>query len=340
MKKLKIMFAGSPAFVFPVLEFLAKESDLLAVMTNAPTKTGRGKKLLPSPLFACLEDFLQTDKSCKALSKAEIIEVEKIDDEVLQKVKKLNCDLLVCYAFGKFFPPEFLALFPYGGINIHPSILPRWRGASPVQSAILAGDKITGVSIQTLANKMDSGKILARAKYALDDTKTAGEVLDSLTEKAIPLLRSILADIEKAFAESQEQNEAEASYCTKIKREKINWSKSALEIAREILALNPSPKAFSEVAGERITLLEAKALNFSGLSDNTSPDNLTTESFAPLEKKQKIGKIVGKDKKNGILVQTGNGILAIQKLQRQGKKELFWKDFLNGYKNFLDLCFE
>lgn len=340
MKKLKVIFAGSPAFVFPVVEFLARESDLQAVMTNAPAKTGRGKKLLPSPLLACVREFLQSDKSCEVLAKAEILEVENIDDEVIQKVKKQGCDLLVCYAFGKFFPQEFLALFRYGGINIHPSLLPRWRGASPVPSAILAGDKITGVSIQTLAKKMDTGKILARTEYALDDTKNAGEVLQVLTENAIPLLRVVLADIEKALAEAQEQNEVEACYCTKITREKIDWRKSALEIAREVLALSPNPKAFSEVAGERITLLEAKALDCADLLDCKVPEYVCGEALNSLEKKQKIGKIVGTDKKNGILVQTGNGILAIQKLQRQGKKELPWKDFLNGYKNFLGLSFE
>ncbi len=333
MNKLKIVFAGSPEFVFPVLEILAEEHELVAVMTNAPAPTGRGKKLCASPIAQCVRSAVQCADAPDAiagLSTAELLEVETIDAAVFEKVKNLQADLLVCYAFGKIFSEQFLKLFRYGGINIHPSLLPRWRGASPVQAAIMAGDRTTGVSIQTLAKKMDSGKILAAAEYSLNDTKNAGEILNALTEKALPLLQNVLADINQAIAGGRLQNEAEATYCTKLSREKLDWSKSADVIARTVLAMTPNPKAFSEVEGERITVLEVKALN---------KDAAIAAAKNFVEKKIEIGKIIGVDKTHGILVQTGDGILAIQKLQRQGKKELGWKDFLNGYKNFLDLKF-
>ncbi|MEL3905023.1 MAG: methionyl-tRNA formyltransferase [Treponemataceae bacterium] len=345
MSKLKIVFAGSPDFIFPVLEVIAAEHELAAVITNAPSPTGRGKKMQAAPLVRRIRNFIeqthrateagsadaQSEKIVAAFSAAELLETDKIDETVFEKIKAMQADMLVCYAFGKIFSENFLKLFRYGGINIHPSLLPRWRGATPVPAAIMAGDAITGVTIQTLAKKMDSGKILIADTYPLTDTENTGEVLRALTAKAIPLLQTVLTDADTAFANARAQNESEATYCAKIAREKINWHESAEVIARTVLALTPTPKAFSEVAGERITVWNAKALK----KDSASADS---QNF--VEKKREIGTIIGVDKIHGILVQTGNGILAIQKLQRQGKKELSWKDFLNGYKNFLDLKFE
>lgn len=338
---MKILFASSTSFVFPVLEFLAQEHELLAILTNAPARFGRGKKMEASPLLKSLKAYIdkfgnskeETAESqvAKKLSHIKIIEAEKLDEKIEEEIQKLHCDLLVCYSYGKIFTEKFLSSFRHGGINLHPSLLPRWRGASPVPAAILNGDRITGISIQTLVKKMDAGKILASSEYHLNDSKNAGEVLDILTKKSIPLLNEVLKDFPKALNSAREQNEAEATYCTKLEAQKINWESSATDIMRTVLALSPKPKAFSFVAGERITLSTVKALNKKDL------ENIDKKL---LEKKEENGKILQSNKNYGILVQSGDGIVAIQSLQRQGKKELNWKDFLNGYKNFLELKFE
>lgn len=336
---MKILFAASPDFVYPVLEFLACEHELAAVLTNAPRQSGRGKKMHASPLLQHVNSVIHTEhknfvdtsaeRVVEKLSRVKIIEADTIDETVYAEVQALDCDLLVCYAFGKMFTEKFLSLFRYGGINIHPSLLPRWRGASPVPAAILHGDTITGVSIQTLVKKMDAGKILAAASYPLNDRENAGEVLVALTEKSVGLLRRVLADFPLALKNAQPQDESAATYCTKLRREKINWNNSALQIARTVLALTPNPKAFSSVAGERITLTKVSVL-----------DTDKERCIEAIEKNAKNGKIVGVDKDSGILVQTAQGLLAIERLQREGKKEMPWKDFLNGYGTFLECAFD
>lgn len=331
------MFAGSPAFVFPVLKLLAETCDLVAVLTNVPAKKGRGKKLTPSPLLQKFDEFLRvqktlevgTDTVTEKLLKVRVLEVDELDEAIEKQIQKLNCDLLVCYAFGKIFSKSFLSCFRYGGINIHPSLLPRWRGASPVPFAIFYGDRKTGVCIQTISEKMDCGDILASSEYNLTDTESAGTVLENLTDKSLKLLKEVLNNFPKALKNAKPQNEENATYCKKLKREKINWDKSAIEILRTILALNPKPKAFSYVSGEQITFSQVSVI-----------EKKSVEYKSLIEKKHKNGKILKADKQYGILVQTEEGILAIQRLQRQGKKEMHWKDFLNGYKDFLDKSFD
>lgn len=337
-KKMRVLFAGSPAFVLPVVHCLAETTELAAVMTNAPVPTGRGKKLKSSPLASALAGNPQYASSecfdTDTRNTIKLLQVDEIDEQVEKAVSDLHCDLLVCYAFGKIFTERFLSLFRFGGINIHPSLLPRWRGATPVPAAIMAGDKVTGITIQTLAKKTDAGNILAQSRYTMTGTETAGELLSKLTSDAVPLLKGVLQDFETALNNAVPQREADATYCTKITDRHIDWNKSAIDIERFVRALTPAPKAIAVVGGQSITITGVALVSQTAAEVQNSTDRLH------LEKNREIGTIVTVDKKLGILVQTGDGFLAITTLQRPGKKEMNFKDFLNGYKNFIGLVFE
>ncbi|MBQ7612563.1 MAG: methionyl-tRNA formyltransferase [Spirochaetaceae bacterium] len=327
---MKIVFAGSPAFVFPVVQFLACEQHLSAILTNAPSEVGRGRKRLASPLAQEIIKQRETQDSTSVVSSlntAPLLEIEHIDENLISRIKTLDADLLVCYAFGKIFSQKFLSLFRYGGINIHPSLLPRWRGATPVPAAILAGDTITGVTIQTLAQKMDSGNILAQATYTMRGNETTESLLNILTEKAIPLLKEILQDFPNALAQATPQSEVGICYCSKLKRIGIDWQKTSSEIERTVRALYPNPKAFGILNGEHINITQTQVV------EPTNNSEMSSSRALP-------GTIVGLDKQFGILVKTKDGQVAIQRLQRSGKKELFWKDFINGFPNLIGLRFD
>jgi methionyl-tRNA formyltransferase len=318
---LNILYAGSPAASSAVLEYLIEESaksnavfHICGVLTNPDTPQGRSKEPEPTPV-------------AKAAGKAHIpcLSPERLDAECREAITALKPDLLVCFAFGKIFGPKFLALFPLGGINLHPSLLPKYRGAAPVPAAILNRDSVTGVSVQKIEAEMDSGDILAQKEIPLNGAETSSGLLDFAAKEGAKLLAQVIreASARGALPAGIPQNHAEASFCTQLHREdgKIDWTKSAVKIDAQIRAFYPWPGSFTRANEETIKIHRASIF-----SDKNAAESVPV--CAP-------GTVMGIDKDAGILVQTGEGILAVLALQRQAKKEAGWKDFVNGYRNFI-----
>jgi len=316
---MRILFAGSPAIAVPALDMIfniktiynIEGIELAGVLTNPDSAKGRKSEAVPTDVGIAAQN-LQTKKSFP------ILKPLKLDAEFREQVASLKPDLLVSFAYGKIFGPKFLSLFALGGINIHPSLLPKYRGPSPIQAAILNRECVTGISIQRLAEKMDEGDILSVEKLQLTGEETAASLSEIAAKTAAALLPGVLKKIAAGKIEAISQDHSKASYCKLFSRDDgiIDWKKSAAEIDAAVRAFNPWPLCRTNHDGRELSIL--KAVVYKGDFDQSQPPGL----------------VLGIDKQYGILIQTGDGILAAQELQYQTKKALFWKDFLNGARDF------
>jgi methionyl-tRNA formyltransferase len=321
-RMMRVIFAGSPGIAVPTLRALAAlETEgvcgLAAVLTNPDSAKGRGGKSEPTEVGAAA---LGLD------TRPKLLKFEKLDGSAREEIAALKPDIFVCFAYGKIFGPKFLALFPLGGINIHPSLLPRWRGPTPVQAAILHGDAETGVCVQRVALEIDSGEILARERFPLSGRETALSLGAMAAEKGAALAPALIRRIaaEGRLPPGEKQDEAGALYSTLITKEmgRIDWNTTAAEIDRKIRAFTPWPLCLTRFGGSELYLLEGRP--FEGDS-----------AGVPVPDSAPPGTVLGTDKKWGILVRTGGGIFAVEKLQFPARKALDWRAFLNGARNFI-----
>ncbi len=309
---IRILFAGSPEAAKKTLEILnsAKSEigfEIAGVLSNPPTAKGRHKDLIPTPVAVFAES-----QGIPVLTPAHL------DGEARDAVCPLKADLLVCFAYGHIFGPKFLELFPFGGINLHPSLLPKYRGCTPVPAAILNRDKQTAVTIQTLGLKMDEGDILEQSVVELNGTETGESLLNYSAEEGAKLILEVIkkCNSEGKLPEGRPQS-GEASYTGIITKEdgRINWNESAEVIEAKIRAYYPEPGCWCMENGLPLRILEASV--FSGTFEGTA------------------GTVLEFSKRDGILIKTGDGILAVKKLQRQGKNAMDYKSFMNGARNFI-----
>ena len=325
---LKIVYAGSPEISAVLLKGLVDLNcvHIAAVLTNVPAPVGRSKTPQPTPVAAFARE--------RGL---EVLEPEKLDASVRERIAELKPDLLVCFAYGKIFGPKFLALFPKGGINLHPSLLPKYRGCAPVPAAILAGETKTGISVQRLALEMDCGDILAQREIPLTGTETAAEVLSNAVVMSIPLVAEVIGQIEKGCEKAVEQDSSKACYCkTLVKTDALmDWTRSAEQLCAQVRALQPWPGTYTCANGSKLYI--HKACVYTGNLE--SADGKKGAVLCSDDKSRVPGRVIGTDKDCGILIQTGSGVLAVQVLQRETKKAVHWKDFFNGCRNFVGtLC--
>ena len=315
---MRILFAGSPAIAAPSLkavsglELQGKGIVLAGVLTNPdrPRKHGGAQPADVSVMASKLDEI----RKQHGLLPIPQIKPEKLGEQARVEAAALGADLLVSFAYGRIFGPRFLALFPLGGINIHPSLLPKYRGASPIQSAILAREKETGICIQKLALEMDSGDILASRRIKLSGRETALSLSETVSTSAAQLLEELLSEYDSVSASPQK---GEAVYCREIKKEdgSIDWNKSAEDIDAQIRAFTPWPLSFTRRGNDTLIILEAEPLEG---GNNEAP-----------------GTVLGVDKNHGILIQSGSGILAVSRLQWQARKPLDWKSFCNGERGLI-----
>jgi methionyl-tRNA formyltransferase len=322
---MRILFAGSPAIAVPSLEALAalclEDSDfqLAGILTNPDSRRGRHNTPEPTELSAAAAALSERFAGRGTGSMAPIVQLkpEKLDAAAREAVLALEPDLLVSFAYGRIFGPKFLALFPKGGINVHPSLLPKYRGPTPIPAAILGREKETGVTVQRLALEMDAGDILAQERFPLNGRETTASLSKIAASKGAALLVPVVRALALDSLNGRQQNNEEAGYCSLIAKEdgRIDWSCSALNIDARIRAYTPWPLAWTVHGEETLYILEGEALEQPG--GRTAP----------------AGTVLGADAR-GILVQTGEGVLAVRRLQYRAKKALAWKDFLNGARNF------
>jgi len=320
---MRVLFAGSPSIAVPSLEALSPQCcgergiDLAGVLTNPDSAKGRHGTPQPTEVAQAAQRILLQAQG-QGRGVFPILKPEKLDAALREQVSALKPDLLVSFAYGHFFGPKFMALFPLGGINIHPSLLPKYRGPAPVQAAILNRDVETGISVQRLAQEMDSGDILAVERLRLTGGETTGSLSETVSKRAALMLPAVLDKI-AAGERGVPQDHSKASVCSMISKDDafVDWNKSALEIEAKIRAFDPWPLCRTIHDKKELIILKASVCRDADGRGTGEP-----------------GLVLGIDKQDGILIQTGEGILAVGELQYQAKKALFWKDFLNGARNF------
>ena len=282
----KIVFMGTPEFAVPTLDLLLKSNHkILAVYSQPPSKANRGQKIKPSDV----ESFSQKN----SLNVRTPLKLDS--DEEYNFIKNLNPDIVVVIAYGKIIPKKFLNLAKQGFINVHASLLPKWRGAAPIQRSIMNLDNETGVSIMKITEDLDTGPVMYRAKISINqntDAKILAKVLSQLGGKA--LLESInkMAD---GTAKFEEQDHSMATYAKKISKaeSKIHWDISAKKILAKINGLNPNPGAWFQYKEERFKIWKAEIIDGSGEPGKTLDDILTIackESSIKILEIQKEGK--------------------------------------------------
>ena len=296
---LKIVFMGTPEFSVPTLEALIKNKfNILSVYTQPPAKSDRGQKIKPSHIQEfCYENKL--DIKCP----------ENLNtDEEYEYFKKLSLDLAIVVAYGKQIPKNFLNLTKFGFINIHASLLPKWRGAAPIQRAIMNGDTKTGVSIMKIEEKLDSGPVLAARELELNQDSTYGETEKRLSNMGADLLIESLKNMERGKTKFLTQVHSEATYAKKIDKNetRINWNLDASKVIAHIHGLSPSPGAWFEYENERFKVLRVNKSLASGNPGTLLDENLT--------------------------IACKSDSVQILEIQRQGKNKQSAKDFLLGKK--------
>ncbi|NOQ70163.1 MAG: methionyl-tRNA formyltransferase [Gammaproteobacteria bacterium] len=311
---LRIIYAGTPDFSVAALQALITSShEVVAVYTQPDRPAGRGRGLKASPVK---EKALEYD--------IPVYQPVSLKDEQAQaELKALNADLMVVAAYGLLLPADVLEIPRLGCINIHASLLPRWRGAAPIQRAILAGDNKTGITIMQMDEGLDTGDMLAVAECEITADDTGSSLHDKLMKLGAETLMSVLPAIAEQGTDEQalnrvKQNDADACYASKLNKAeaKINWSLSAEEIQRAVRAYNSWPVAYCAYEKNNkqsgLRLWQAEVIT----------KNASTVDLLP-------GQVVAESAK-GIDVVTGEGVLRITQLQPEGKRKMLAADFLNA----------
>ncbi len=301
---MRIVFMGTPDFAAESLKKLIDEKyNVVGVFTQPDKPKNRGMQLAFSPV-----------KELALANDIPVFQPVKMrDGTALEIVKSLEPDILVVVAYGRILPDDILAVAKYGAINVHASLLPKYRGAAPIQWAVLNGDKVTGVSTMYLASEMDTGDIIYTDETEIGEFETSGELFDRLMVMGAELLDKTLRDIEDGVAPRTPQNHAEASYVTMLDKSisPIDWSKSPREIVKWIYGLQPWPVATMQIKGETFKVFAAEY----------------TENSTDKE----CGKIVSAGK-NGIEVACGEGkTVLVTEIQAPGKKRMKAADYLLGH---------
>lgn len=305
MKSLNIIFAGTPDFAAQHLQaILNSQHNVIAVYTQPDKPAGRGKKLQASPVKQLAEQNNIPVYQPKSLRK----------EEAQSELKALNADVMVVVAYGLILPKAVLDAPRLGCLNVHGSILPRWRGAAPIQRSIWAGDAQTGVTIMQMDEGLDTGDMLHKVYCDILPTETSTSLYNKLAELAPSALIDVLDNLENGKFIAEEQDDSQSNYAEKLSKEEaqLDWTLPAMQLERNIRAFNPAPIAYLTVnvngVEERVKIYQAQVLPH----------------------QEKTAGTVLNVSKNGIEIATTEGVLNITQLQPSGKKPMSVQDFLNG----------
>ena len=301
---MKIVFMGTPDFSVNALENIVKAGhDVVGVITQPDKPKGRGGKMQYTPVKE------------KALELGlDVYQPQRVKEtKFIEKLKEMNPDAIVVIAFGQILPKAILDMPKYGCINVHASLLPKYRGAAPIQWSVIDGEKETGVTTMYMNEGLDTGDIIDKVVVPIDKKETGGSLFDKLAIEGGKLILKTLIELENGTAVRTPQDDSKSNYAGMINKQlgKIDFNKSANEIERLIRGLNPWPSAYTKMDGKTLKIWDADVDD----SENDSAPGTITE--------------VGKD---FIRVATGKGSLKILELQLEGKKRMKTRDFLNGAK--------
>lgn len=305
MTALRVAFAGTPDFAVPALEALiASSHEVVGVLTQPDRPKGRGQRIASSPVKQVAQarnlPIAQPATLTEAAGRAEL--------------QGWRSDVLVVVAYGLILPPEVLALPRLGCVNIHASLLPRWRGAAPIQRAILAGDEETGATIMLMDPGLDTGPVLLQRRLRIEADDTAGTLHDKLARLGADALLESLEGIARGTLHPQPQPATGATYAAKLAKSEasVDWAARAIDIERQVRAFNPWPIAETRHNGEQLRILRARAeQGESGRPNGPAPGTILAVT------------------ERAILIQCGEGRLAVFEVQRPGRRPVTARDFAN-----------
>jgi methionyl-tRNA formyltransferase len=299
----KIIFAGTPDFAAAHLRALIDcgQHEIVAVYTQPDRPAGRGKKLTASAVKQ-----LASEQGLTVLQPPSLKEAD-----AQQQLASFAADLMIVVAYGLILPQAVLDTPRLGCINVHGSLLPKWRGAAPIQRAVEAGDKETGICIMQMDAGLDTGPVISVARCAIEPEDTSGSIYQKLSDLGAPTLLAALDKIDAGVAVAEQQDNSLSTYASKIDKAEalINWSKSAEEIARRVRAFNPFPAIFSHIRDDRVKIWAASTID--------------------ADSGKTAGTII-KASDTGILVQTGRGQLLISEIQLAGKSKMAVSEVLKS----------
>ncbi len=302
---MRIIFAGTPDFAATnlqtLLENMGNQHKVIAVYTQPDRPAGRGRKLKPSAV-----------KELALKHNIPVFQPLSLKDaEAQQTLNELNADLMIVVAYGLLLPPVVLNMPRLGCINVHASLLPRWRGAAPIQRALLAGDEATGVTLMQMDAGLDTGAMLLKTHCTITNSDTSASLHDKLAEQGGVALLELLPLLAKGEITAETQNEAEATYAAKLTKEEaqLNWQLPAVELDRAVRGYNPRPVAWFKEGEEIIRVWQAEALE---RSSSATPGTLVEVT------------------KDALIIACGQGYLKITRLQLAGRPQMQVSDLLNG----------
>ncbi len=304
---MRIIFAGTPAFAVPCLRAAARHNEVVAVYTQPDRPAGRGRALTASPV------------KLEALQRGiEVLQPETLKKQVSRDaLRALQPDIMIVVAYGLILPQSILDIPKYGCWNVHASMLPRWRGAAPIQRAIEAGDTDTGVCLMQMEKGLDTGPVLLSQSLAIGEHETGGQLHDRLSELGAQVLADGLGLLRVGIVPvARAQPDAGVTYAHKLDKHeaKLDWSQPAIALANKVRAFNPWPVAEAELAGDRVRIHGAVALQ---VAHDKAPGTVLA---------------AGRD---GIDIACGNGALRIRTLQREGGKAITAADYLNARRDLV-----
>lgn len=311
--ELRILFAGNPAIAVPALEALFRQFQIVGVLTNPDKPSGRGRRLEMPPVKQ------------KAMELGiPVLQFDHLRSEAREATSALKANFLVSFACGHYFGPRFLSLFSKGTANIHPSLLPKYRGCSPIQFALLNGERETGITVQRIAAEIDSGDVLAQKVIELDGTETSASLSERVALEAAPLIVETLLDLCAGRLSGYRQEGSEATFTTMLNKSDglIDWNNSARTIHCQIRALQPWPKASTTFEGVPL-LISSVSTSMSEAGNDLAPEGT------------KPGTVVRMVKGKGLAIACADGLLYIDRLQLAQKKEMDYLSFLNGHPHIV-----
>lgn len=300
---MRVIFMGTPDFAVETLEAIVDAGHEVVLVVSQPDKAvGRSKALKYTPVKACAIEH-----------GIEVYQPERVRRaECIEYLRGYQPDIIIVVAFGQIIPKEILDMPRYGCVNVHASLLPKYRGAAPIQWAVINGDEVTGVTTQRMDEGIDTGDIILKEEVILREDETGGSLFDRLAGVGARLCVETVEAIEAGTATYTPQDSSQATHTAKIHKElgSIDWSRDAESIECLIRGLDPWPSAYTRLAGKTLKIWKAKVI--------------------PGEQQAEPGCIV-KVERERILVQTGNGLLALLEVQLEGKKRMPVEAFLNGF---------
>jgi methionyl-tRNA formyltransferase len=301
---LKIVFMGTSNFAIPSMaKIIDSQHEIVGVVTQPDRPRGRGKKVMSSPV-----------KDLALEHNLDIFQPARIRDEnSIDTLRNWDADIIVVVSYGQIIPAEILDSPRLGCINVHASLLPHYRGAAPIQRAIMAGDTVSGVTTMFMNEGLDTGDIILQMPVDIDEDMDKGELECILAQVGADLLIDTIAILASGSCPRRKQDNHRSSYASMLSREdeEIDWKDSAIKIRNQVRALSPNPATFTYINGQKVKIFKCR---------------LVSEESSGV-----AGQVTGFSKE-GFWVQTGSGILEITEVQKEGKKRISCSDFLKGFE--------